>query len=160
MVVAPALTPLMVMVPSAKPLQDTFVAEAFTVTAIGSVIVTEVVAVQNPSAFPLGAVAVIKYVPGAKVVWVLKSGPAPSSWIVVVAPALKLLMVIIPSAKPLQDTFVAEALTVTAIGSVIVTDAVDVQNPSAFPFGAVAVIKYVPGAKVVWTLKSGPTPFN
>jgi hypothetical protein len=39
------------------PLQDTFVALADTVTLIGSPIVTVVVAVQSPSAFPLAAVA-------------------------------------------------------------------------------------------------------
>jgi hypothetical protein len=59
------------------------------------------------------------------------------------------LAVIVPSANPLQDTFVADALTVTNIGSVIVTEVVVVQSPLALPFVAVAVIKYVPGAKMV-----------
>ena len=44
-------------VPLAKPLQLTLVALADTVTVIGSVIVTLVVAVQKPFAFPFGAVA-------------------------------------------------------------------------------------------------------
>jgi hypothetical protein len=48
---------------SAAPL-DTFVALADTVTLIGSPIVTVVVAVQSPSAFPLAAVATTVYVPG------------------------------------------------------------------------------------------------
>ena len=48
------------------------------------------------------------------------------------------LAVIVPSAAPLQLTLVAEALTVTKIGCVIVTDVLAVQNPFAFPFGAVA----------------------
>ena len=47
---------------------------------------------------------------------------------------------IVPSAAPLQLTLVALADTVTAIGCVIVTEAVAVQKPFAFPFGAVAVI--------------------
>jgi hypothetical protein len=50
------------------------------------------------------------------------------------------LAVIVPSANPLQDTFVADALTVTNIGSVIVTEVVAVQNPSPLPFGAVATM--------------------
>jgi hypothetical protein len=55
--------PEAVIVPSAAPLQDTFVALADTVTLIVS-IVTVVVAVQSPSAFPLAAVATTVYVPG------------------------------------------------------------------------------------------------
>jgi hypothetical protein len=54
--------PEAVIVPSAAPLQDTFVALADTVTLIGSPIV--IVAVQSPSAFPLAAVATTVYVPG------------------------------------------------------------------------------------------------
>ena len=46
-----------VIVPSAAPLQDTLVELAFTVTLIGSVIVTLVVAVQLPLLLPLGALA-------------------------------------------------------------------------------------------------------
>jgi hypothetical protein len=46
-------------VPSAAPLQLTLVAVAETVTVMGSVIVTDVVAVQLPLLFPFGAVAVI-----------------------------------------------------------------------------------------------------
>ena len=56
-IVEPA-EPLAVIVPSAAPLHDTFVDEALTVTAIGSVIVTVVEAVHTPLLFPLGAVAV------------------------------------------------------------------------------------------------------
>jgi hypothetical protein len=51
--------PEAVIVPSAAPLQDTFVALADTVTLIGSPIVTVVVAVQSPSAFPLAVVATV-----------------------------------------------------------------------------------------------------
>ena len=46
-----------VMVPSAAPLQDTLVDVAFTVTAIGSLMVTVVLAEQEPLLLPLGAVA-------------------------------------------------------------------------------------------------------
>ena len=49
--------PLAVIVPSANPKQDTFVDDALTVTCIGCVIVTVVLAVQKPLALPLGAVA-------------------------------------------------------------------------------------------------------
>jgi hypothetical protein len=59
----PSDDPEAVIVPSAAPLQDTF-ALADTVTLIGSPIVTVVVAVQSPSAFPLAAVATTVYVPG------------------------------------------------------------------------------------------------
>ena len=48
-----------VMVPSAAPLQDTFVDVALTVTAIGSLTVTVVLAGQEPLLLPLGAVATI-----------------------------------------------------------------------------------------------------
>ena len=58
----------------------------------------------------------------------------------VVAPALTPLIVIVPSAAPLQLTFVELANTVTAIGCVIITCAVSVQKPFVFPFAAVAVI--------------------
>ena len=44
--------------PSDAPLQETFVPVAVKVTAAGSVIVTVVVAVQNPLALPLAAEAV------------------------------------------------------------------------------------------------------
>ena len=44
-----------VMVPSAAPLHDTLVDVALTVTVIGCVIVTVVVAVQKPFPLPLGA---------------------------------------------------------------------------------------------------------
>ena len=57
MVIVEPSDPLAVIVPLAKPLQLTFVALADTVTVIGSVIVTLVVAVQKPFAFPFGAVA-------------------------------------------------------------------------------------------------------
>jgi predicted metal-binding membrane protein len=56
-----------VMVPSAAPLQLTLVELAETVTVIGSLIVTVVVAVQLPLLFPLAAVATIVYIPGAYV---------------------------------------------------------------------------------------------
>ena len=78
--------------------------------------------------------------PGANVVCALKSAPDPFNFIVVVAPALSPVIDIVPSAAPLQLTLVALADTVTAIGSVIVTLAVAVQLPFAFPFAAVAVI--------------------
>jgi len=57
MVIVDPSEPLAVIVPLAKPLQLTFVALADTVTVIGWVIVTLVVAVQKPSSFPFGAVA-------------------------------------------------------------------------------------------------------
>ena len=47
--------------------------------------------------------------------------------------------VIVPSAAPLQDTLVADALTVTAIGCVMVTVVVAVHTPSLLPFGADAI---------------------
>ena len=53
-----------VMVPSAAPLHDTLVDDALTVTVIGSVIVTVVVAVHTPLLLPLGADATTVYVPG------------------------------------------------------------------------------------------------
>jgi hypothetical protein len=49
-VVAPTLTPVIDIVPSASPLQLTFVALADTVTAIGSVIVTLAVVEVHPLA--------------------------------------------------------------------------------------------------------------
>jgi hypothetical protein len=55
--------PEAVIVPSAAPLQDTFVALADTVTLITNRC-TVVVAVQSPSAFPLAVVATTVYVPG------------------------------------------------------------------------------------------------
>ena len=57
MVIVEPADPLAVIVPLAKPLQLTLVALADTVTKIGWVIVTSVVAVQKPFAFPFGAVA-------------------------------------------------------------------------------------------------------
>ena len=57
MVIVEPADPLAVIVPLAKPLQLTLVELADTVTAIGWVIVTVVVAVQKPFAFPFGAVA-------------------------------------------------------------------------------------------------------
>jgi hypothetical protein len=57
MVIVEPADPLAVIVPFAKPLQLTFVALADTVTAIGSDMVTLVVAVHTPFAFPFGAVA-------------------------------------------------------------------------------------------------------
>ena len=48
--------------------------------------------------------------------------------------------VIVPSATPLQDTLVAVALTVTAIGSEMVTVVLAVQKPLLFPFGAEATM--------------------
>ncbi len=50
------------------------------------------------------------------------------------------LAVIVPSAAPLQLTLVAVALTVTAIGCVIVTLVLAVQLPLLLPFGAVATM--------------------
>ena len=67
-VVAPALTPDTVMVPSAAPWQDTFVDDALTVTAIGCVMVTDVLCVHAPALpLPSAADAVTTYVPGANV---------------------------------------------------------------------------------------------
>ncbi len=57
MVIVEPAEPLAVIVPSAAPLQLTFVELADTVTAIGWSIVNVVVAVQKPFAFPFGAVA-------------------------------------------------------------------------------------------------------
>ena len=57
MVIIEPADPLAVIVPLAKPLQLTLVALADTVTVIGAIIVTVVVAVQKPSPFPFGAVA-------------------------------------------------------------------------------------------------------
>jgi hypothetical protein len=57
-IVAPAEA-LAVIVPLASPKQLTSVDVASTVTAIGSVIVTVVVAEQTPLLFPFGAVATI-----------------------------------------------------------------------------------------------------
>ena len=57
MVIVEPSDPLAVIVPLAKPLQLTLVALADTVTVIGSDMVTLVVAVQKPFAFPFGAVA-------------------------------------------------------------------------------------------------------
>ena len=54
MIVAPADADA-VMVPSAAPLHDTLVDDAVTVTAIGWVMVTVVVAVHTPSLLPFGA---------------------------------------------------------------------------------------------------------
>ena len=51
-------------------------------------------------------------------------------------------MLIVPFAAALHNTFVELALTVTVIGSVIVTDAVVVQL-----FTSVTVTVYVPAAK-------------
>ena len=48
--------------------------------------------------------------------------------------------VIVPSAAPLHDTLVDVALTVTAIGCVIVTVVVAVHTPSLLPFGADATM--------------------
>jgi hypothetical protein len=56
--------PEAVIVPSAAPLQDTFVALADDSYFDWLSIVTVVVAVQSPSAFPLAAVATTVYVPG------------------------------------------------------------------------------------------------
>ena len=47
--------------------------------------------------------------------------------------------VMVPSARPLQLTLVDDALTVTAIGSVIVTVVVAVQLPLPLPLGADAI---------------------
>ena len=49
------------------------------------------------------------------------------------------LAVIVPSAAPLQLTLVDDALTVTAIGFVIVTVVEAVHEPLLLPLGAVAV---------------------
>ena len=57
MVIVEPSEPLAVIVPLAKPLQLTLVALADTVTKIGWVIVTSVVAVHTPFVFPFGAVA-------------------------------------------------------------------------------------------------------
>ena len=57
MVIVEPAEPFAVIVPLASPLQLTFVALANTVTVIGSVIVTSVVAVHTPLLFPFGAVA-------------------------------------------------------------------------------------------------------
>ena len=57
MVIVEPSEPLAVIVPSAAPLQLTLVELADTVTKIGWVIVTVVVAVQKPLLFPFGAVA-------------------------------------------------------------------------------------------------------
>ena len=54
---------------------------------------------------------------------------------VIVAPA-DADAVIVPSAAPLQDTLVDDAVTVTAIGWVVVTVVVAVQTPLLLPFGA------------------------
>ena len=48
--------------------------------------------------------------------------------------------VIVPLAAPLQDTLVEEALTVTWIGSVIVTDVVAEHDPLLLPLGALATM--------------------
>ena len=42
----------------------------------------------------------------------------------------------VPSAAPLHDTLVADAVTVTAIGWVMVTVVVAVHTPLLLPFGA------------------------
>ena len=44
--------------------------------------------------------------------------------------------VIVPSAAPLHDTLVDDAVTVTVIGWVMVTVVVAVQTPLLLPFGA------------------------
>ena len=82
--------------------------------------------------------------PGANAVCALKSSPVPFNFIVVVAPALTPLIVIVPSAAPLQLTFVELANTVTAIGCVIITLVVAVH-----PFESATVNVYVPAAKPV-----------
>ncbi len=131
MVIVDPTEPLAVIVPSAAPKQLTFVALADTVTVIGSVIVTLVVAVHTPLLFPFGAVAVISYVPGPY-------DAAGADPLMVIVDPSEPLAVIVPLAKPLQLTFVALADTVTVIGSVIVTLVVAVHTPLLFPFGAVA----------------------
>ena len=60
----------------------------------------------------------------------------PSTFIVAPADADA---VIVPLAAPLQDTLVDDALTVTVIGSVIVTVVVAVHAPLLLPFGADAI---------------------
>ena len=57
---------------------------------------------------------------------------------VIVAPA-DADAVIVPSAAPLQDTLVDDAVTVTVIGCVMVTVVVAVQLPLLLPFGADAI---------------------
>ena len=57
MVIVEPAEPFAVIVPSAAPLQLTFVELADTVTVIGWVIVTLVVAVHTPLLFPFAAVA-------------------------------------------------------------------------------------------------------
>ena len=58
---------------------------------------------------------------------------------VIIAPA-DADAVIVPLAAPLHDTLVDVALTVTAIGWVMVTVVVAVQLPLLFPLGAEATI--------------------
>ena len=57
---------------------------------------------------------------------------------VIVAPA-DADAVIVPSAAPMQDTLVDDAVTVTVIGCVMVTVVVAVHTPSLLPFGADAI---------------------
>jgi hypothetical protein len=59
---------------------------------------------------------------------------------IVVVFGLRLLNMIVPSAAPLQVTFVELAVTVVIFGSVIDTEAIAVQEPSLLPLGALAVI--------------------
>jgi hypothetical protein len=132
--VAPAEA-VAVIVPLAAPLQDTLVALALMVTAMGCVMVTVVLAVHVPLLLPSGAVATMVYVPGPYVAAALYALPLT----VMVAPA-EAEAVIVPSAAPLQDTLVDVALTVTWIGSVIVTVVEAVHEPLLLPFGAVATM--------------------
>ena len=95
-------------VPSAAPKQLTFVALADTVTVIGSVIVTSVVAVH-----PLASVTVNVYVPAAKPVCdgVTVNVPVPPDPVITTEPV----------EPPLQETFTLLVnVAVTAVGSVTV----------------------------------------
>jgi hypothetical protein len=110
--------------PFDKPLQVTFVGTPLTVTLIGSVIVTVAVAVQKPLAFPFGAVAVRVYVSGGKPV---DPTTVFDELVMTTVEPVVCVTAIDPFEAPLQPTFVGTPLTVTWIGSVMVTGAVAVQ---------------------------------
>ena len=135
---------LTIIEPSDNPLQLTFVAVPFTVTGMGWVIVTEAVTIHKPPLFPSGAVAVKVYIPAGKPELLTTELPA---FLITTVEPTPLLTAIKPSDKPLQLTFVAIPLTVTAIGCVIVTVAVAVHEPTLFPSAAVAVKVYMPAGK-------------
>ena len=100
--------PLAVIVPSAAPKQLTFVELADTVTKIGWLIVTSVVAVH-----PLASVTVNVYVPAAKPVCdgVTVNVPEPPDPVITTEPV----------EPPLQETFTLLVnVAVTAVGSVTV----------------------------------------